>query len=144
MSWRWTWVNFIASLFFNRLRFLGDTGLFHLHTWLTHQQNASEDNYAAASFYVSALLSAAILSAFHLRPLRNGVLLPSMPAVAHVLHDGHVVPLVDPPPQSLTRKVTFISVQVRDNCDNFKHSQVSAGPESPPLLGTYCVFCWPL
>ena len=114
ISWRWTWVNFIASLFFNRMRFLGDTGIFHLHSWLTmthHQQNGSEYNYPAASFYVSALLSAAILSAFQLRPLHYGVLIPSLPAVAHVLQDSHVVPLVDPLPQSLTRKVSFISVE---------------------------------
>ena len=35
-----------------------------------------------------------------------------MPAVTHVLQDGHLVPLVDNvPPQSLTRKVSLISVQ---------------------------------
>ena len=56
-------------------------------------------------FYVSALLSGFILSLFHWRPLHYGVLLPSTPAVAHILQDGHPVPLVDVPPQSLTRKV---------------------------------------
>ena len=111
MNWGWTWVNFIASLFINRLRFLRDIGLYHLHTWVTHLQPGS-DNYPAAKhidFYVSALLSALILSLFHLRPVQYGVLLPSMPAVAHVLQDGHLVPLVDNvPPPSLTREVSFV------------------------------------
>ena len=115
MNWKWTWVNFVASLFINRLRFLSDTGLCNLHAWVTEMQPGS-DNYPAAryiDFYVSALLSALILSLFHLRPVHYGVLLPSMPAVAHVLQeDGHLVPLVDNvPPQSLTRKVSLISVQ---------------------------------
>ena len=112
MNWKWTWVNFIASLFINRLRFLSDTGLYNLHAWVTEMQPGS-DNYPAAryiDFYVSALLSALILSFFHLRPVHYGVLLPSMPAVAHVLQDGHLVPLVDNvPPQSLTRKVSILS-----------------------------------
>ena len=112
MNWRWTWVNFVASLFINRLRFLHDMGLYHLHTWVTHQPGS--ENYPVAKqidFYVSALLSALILSLFHRRPLHYGVLLPSMPSVAHVLQDGQLVPLVDVPPQSLTRKVSFIPVQ---------------------------------
>ena len=115
MNWRWTWVNFIASLLINRFWFLRDIGLYHLHTWVTH---GSEDNYPAAryaDFYVSALLSAAILSVFHLRPLHHGVLLPSMPGVAHVLQDGHVVPLVDLPPQSLTRKVSSFPSKTSDD-----------------------------
>ena len=113
VNWRWTGINFFASVFLNRLRFLRDIGLYHLHTWLTQMQPGS-DNYPAAKhidFYVNALLSALILSLFHLRPVHYGVLVPSMPAVAHVLQDGHLVPLVDNlPPQSLTRKVFFIGV----------------------------------
>ena len=111
MNWRWTWVNFIASLFINRLRFLRDISLHHLHTWVTEMQ-AGSDNYLVAKhidFYVSALFSALILSFFHLRPVHYGVLLPSMPAVGHVLQDGLTVPLVDNAhPQNLTRKVSFI------------------------------------
>ena len=100
----------LGQLFWiNRLSFLRDIGLYHLHAWVTHQQPGS-DNYLI-NFYVSALLSLLILSLFHLRPLRYGVLLPSMPGVAHLLQDGHLVPLVDLPPQSLTRKVSFIYIQ---------------------------------
>ena len=108
MNWRWTWVNFIASLLINRLSFLRDIGLYNLHAWVTHQQ-PGPDNYPVArqiEFYVSALFSLFILSLFHLRPIRYGVLLPSMPGVAHLLHNGHLVPLEDLPPQSLTRKVS--------------------------------------
>ena len=100
----------VGQLFWiNRLSFLRDIGLYHLHAWVTHQQPGS-DNYLI-NFYVSALLSLLILSLFHLRPLCYGVLLPSMPGVAHLLQDGHLVPLVDLPPQSLTRKVSFIYIQ---------------------------------
>ena len=116
MNWRWTWVNFIASVFINRLRFLCDTGLYNLHAWVALAQiQPGSDNYPEAKhidFYVSALLSVLILSFFHLRPVCHGVLLPSMPAVTHVLQDGHLVPLVDNvPPQSLTRKVSLIFVR---------------------------------
>ena len=113
VNWRWTGINFFASVFLNRLRFLRDIGLYHLHTWVTQMQPGSDNNPAAKhiDFYVNALLSALILSLFHLRPVHYGVLVPSMPAVAHVLQDGHLVPLVDNlPPQSLTRKVFFIGV----------------------------------
>ena len=109
MNWRWTWVNFIASLLINRFSFLRDIGLYHLHAWVTQLQPGT-DNYPAGrhiDFYVSALLSVLILSLFHLRPPCYGVLLPSMPGVAHVLQDGHLVPLVDQPPQNMTRKVFF-------------------------------------
>ena len=112
MNWRWTWVNFVASLFINRLRFLRDISLHHLHTWVTEMQAGSDNNPVAKhiDFYVSALFSAFILSFFHLRPVHYGVLLPSMPAVAHILQDGHTVPLVDNfHPQNLTRKVSFIN-----------------------------------
>ena len=44
-----------------------------------------------------------------------GMLTPSMPGVAHVLQDGHVVPLVDLPPQSLTRKVSSFPSKTTDN-----------------------------
>ena len=112
MNWRWTWVNFVASLFINRLRFLRDISLHHLHTWVTEMQTGPDNNPVAKhiDFYVSALFSAFILSFFHLRPLHYGVLLPSMPAVAHILQDDHTVPLVDNDhPQNLTRKVSFIN-----------------------------------
>ena len=109
MNWRWTLVNFTASLWINRLSFLRDIGLYQLHEWVIHLQ-AGSDNYPAArqiDFYFSAFLSVLILSLFHLRPPRYGVLLPSMPGVTHVLQDGHLVPLVGLPPQSLTREVFF-------------------------------------
>ena len=110
VNWRWTWVNFIASLSINRLRFLYNMGLYHLHTWVTHMEPGYDNNYCI-DFYVSALFSTLILALCHLRPVHYGVLVPSMPAVAHVLQDGHLVPLVDNlPPQSLTRKVFFIGV----------------------------------
>ena len=127
MNWRWTWVNFFASLWINRLSFLRDIGLHHLHEWVTHHQPGS-DNYPAArqiDFYVSALLSVLILSLFHLRPLRYGVLLPSMPGVTHILQDGHLVPLVDPPPQSLTRKVFFLWLDIDINTYNVHRSQLT-------------------
>ena len=96
--------------------FLCDTGLYNLHAWVALAQiQPGSDNYPEAKhidFYVSALLSVLILSFFHLRPVCHGVLLPSMPAVTHVLQDGHLVPLVDNvPPQSLTRKVSLIFVR---------------------------------
>ena len=76
-------------------------------------QTGSDNNPVAnhIDFYVSALFSALILSFFHLRPVHYGVLLPSMPAVAHVLQDGHTVPVVDNVhPQNLTRKMSFIDI----------------------------------
>ena len=113
MNWSWTWINFMANILINRLRFLYDVGLYNLHTWVTHIQPGS-DTYNLArhlDFYVSALFSALILSFFHRRPLHYGVLLPSMPEVGYVLKDGHLVPLGDQvPPQSLTRKVSFVSL----------------------------------
>ena len=109
MNWRWTWVNYVVSLLINRARFLLDEGLYQLHAWITHYPGA--DTYLAArhiDFYAGALLVAAILALFHLRPLVYGVLLPSMPGVAHVLQDDQVVPLVDLPDQSLTRQVCLL------------------------------------
>ena len=70
------------------------------------------DTYPSASqidFYASALVATTILASFHLRPLYYGVLLPSTPEAAYVLRDGQVVPLVDVPAQSLTRKVSKLS-----------------------------------
>ena len=107
IDWSWTWVNFVVSLLINRLRFLVDEGLYHLHTWLTHHPDA----YPVArhvDFYATALFSAALLALFHLRPLIYGVLLPSMPGVAHILQNDQVVPLVDVPSQGLTRKVCLL------------------------------------
>ena len=109
MNWRWTWLNFVLSIFINRLRFLLDEGLYHLHGWIT--LNPGDDTNPAArhiDFYAGTLLVAAILAVFHLRPLVYGVLVPSMPGVAHVLQDNHVVPLVDVPAQGLTRKVCLL------------------------------------
>ena len=109
MNWRWTWVNFVVSLFINRLRFLFDEGLYHLHAWII-LHHGSDTNLAARhiDFYASTLLVAATLAVFHLRPLLFGVLLPSMPGVAHILQDNQVVPLVDVPSQGLTRKVCLL------------------------------------
>ena len=137
VNWRWTWVNFIASLSINRLRFLYNMGLYHLHTWVTHMEPGYDNNYYI-DFYISALFSTLILALCHLRPVHYGVLLPSMPAVAHVLQDGHLVPLVDNlPPQSLTRKVSFAS----DTFDITTCPQVSAGTEGSPLPGTDSSLC---
>ena len=111
MNWRWTWINFVVSLLINRSRFLLDEGLYHLHEWITHHHPPGTDVYLEAryiDFYAGTALVAAILVLFHLRPLVHGVLLPSMPGVAHVLQDGQVVPLVDVPAQGLTRRVYFI------------------------------------
>ena len=117
MNLRWTWVNFVCSLLINRLRFLHDIGLYHLHKWIT--LHPGEDNHPAArqiDFYVSVLLATTILTLFHLRPLHYGVLLPSMPRAAHVLQDGQVVPLVDLPAQTLTRNVyLYLFKPERDN-----------------------------
>ena len=109
MNWRWTWVNFVVSLLINRVRFLLDEGLIQLYAWIAHYPGA--DTWLSArhiDFYSGALLVAAILALFHLRPLVYGVLLPSMPGVAHVLQDDQVVPLVDVPAQGLTRKVCLL------------------------------------
>ena len=139
MNLRWTWVNFATSLLVNRLSFLLDVGLYHLYAWIAlHPGSENYPNARMINFFASASVATAILSLLHLRPLHFGVLLPSQPGAAHILQDGQVVPLVDLPPQSLTRKVSFIAVQ------NLIQLilQVSAGTEGSPLPGSASNFCW--
>ena len=107
MNLRWTWVNFVSSLLINRLRFLHEIGLYHLHEWI----QPGAESYPAArhvDFYASALFATTILALFHLRPLQYGVLLPSTPRATHVLQDGQVIPLVDVPAETLTRRVSLL------------------------------------
>ena len=139
MNLRWTWVNFVTSLLVNRFSFLHDVGLYHLYAWIV--LHPGSENYPEArmiNFFASALVATAILSLLHLRPLHFGVLLPSQPGAAHILQDGQVVPLVDLPPQSLTRSVFLPRLRV---IDLRKYSQVSTDTENPPFPGSSCVFC---
>ena len=107
MNWSWTWVNFVVSLFINRMRFLFDEGLYHLHGWISPGTETSP-GVRHIDFYSGALIVATILSLFQLKPSCYGVVLPSMPDVAHTLQGDHVVPHVDPPDQGLTRKVFWL------------------------------------
>ena len=141
MNWRWTWVNFVVSLFINRMRFLFDEGLYHLHGWISiHPGTETSPEVRHIDFYSGALIVATILSLFQLKPSCYGVVLPSMPDVAHTLQGDHVVPHVDPPDQGLTRKVFLLPIlNLFDLIIMF--TQVSAGQESFPLPRAFRLFC---
>ena len=145
MSWKWTWVNFIASLLLNRLRFLLDLVLTQLHAWITQQPEIHPPAWHL-DFYVGSFVVALIFSALRsCCPLHYGVLLPTQPAVAHVLQDEHVVPVLQTPSQDLTRKVF-------DHCAQIKtlgaarqvqkyFPQVSTGSERIDLVDPHHLPC---
>ena len=101
MNWKWTWVNFVASLLLNRLRNLLLT---QMHSWITDQPEIIPLTWNL-EFYIGSLIVVVTFSLLRFCPLHYGVLLINQPEAAHVLQEGQVVPVLQNTPQYFTRKV---------------------------------------
>ena len=111
VNWKWTWANFVASLLFNRLRFLLVLVMTQVHGWITLHLAMQPPTCWYLDFYFGSLIVAATLSLLRFSAPHYGVLVPSQPAAVHVLQEEQVVPLLQNPPQRFTRKV-FIHKQI--------------------------------
>ena len=110
-SSKWTIINMFGSCLLSLVRYLSNlphTSAISLHAWLLQFPGAQEfTHFKSVGLYLYCLLCTFVAMLFTLLllrgPLACGVLLPNLPGVLHVVQEGEVQPLIQPPPPSFTR-----------------------------------------